>query len=469
MSGWDDVGRGPIGAGGGGRFLQIPENGSVVFRFLEGDPLTVWGHKISQDVGGEEVYQFIPGVARWGDDELILMLDDDYVQENSRRWPLQPVHHLRGIQIDPPGAEGEPVGDIVICAGGKQIFEPIKEVFEKFGDITRFDFILAKKGKGRQTKYTVSLAPEHAKISKATMRELIEEMESDPAIDYRNVFQIPTSAKQQQQMFEAAGFDIEYDPAAELAAAMDLDEAYQVRMPSPGGKYPGKSMRELMVIDMGYLQWVALNYTSDDRVAAAARVVVENAEKSPKVGKGKIKGAIEGSTEDTRSPGQKARGARRAGYVDPEAEDEEYADEEDDEAPSPRRRGRPAPAAEDGEDEEDAPPPPRRRRREPEPEEDEEDSDDEDVDDEDEEPAPRRRKGAQAEAAPKRGDLVVRINECFGAIPIYEDSAAVARVVKKHGGGKTRVRDLDIEQLQSLAEALEAERAEVEKPKKRKR
>lgn len=462
MGGWDDVGKGPIGQGGGGRFLQIPEGGSVIFRFLETEPLTVWGHKVSQVVDDEEVYQFIPGVARWEGGELILMLDDDYVQENSRRWPLQPVHHLRGIQID----KGEPVGDIVICPGGKQIYEPIKEVHEKYGDITRFDFIIKKSGKGRQTKYTVTLAPEHAKLSKNDMVALIEEMEADPAIKYENVFQIPGSAKEQQRMFEAAGFDIEYDPAAALAEVMDLDEAYQVRMPTTGGKFPGKSMRELMVIDMGYLQWVALNYTSDDRVAAAARVVVENAESTPKVGKGGAKGAIKGSTEDTRSAGQKARDAKRAARAAPVEEDEN-----DEEEPAPRRRGRAAPVEDD---EEDEPAPPRRRRRDPEPEPEDDDDEDEGEDDDDsdedepeEEQAPRRRRGAEAAPAPKRGDLVVRINECLGAIPKYEDSAAVARVVKKYGGGKTRVRDLDMDQLASLAEALEAERSAEEKPAKR--
>lgn len=274
---WNDLDKGPMGQESS-RFLSIPTDETITVRALDEEPFTVWQHRVSQMVGGQEQYRTIPATGS---------LDDNFVQKNTDRYPAQPNFNLRVIRIE----DGEPIGDIQILSGGKQIFKPMRDVAERHGSITRFDFDIRKTGKGRDTSYSVMLAASHAELV-GVWDDLQEEKEGDFALQWENVFYVPTE-EQQQRLFEEAGFDVSYDPAEKLVQEMSVEEALVVRMPSKGGKYPSKTMRELVTIDLGYLQWVANKYQSDDTVTAAARLVTRNLSDIGKIGGAKPAQSLE--------------------------------------------------------------------------------------------------------------------------------------------------------------------------------
>lgn len=402
--GWADVKKGPIRDGGGGRFFQWQDGETKVLRILDDEPETVWAHKVSQTTDGEESYKTIPATPD---------LDENWIQRNSKRWPASPVHNVRAIQIQ----DGDPVGDIGIVQGGKMIFEPIADHFEQYGTVNDVDFAITRKGTGKNTKWSVQLAKKHAEIPEQDWDSLIDEMNADEALQWDAVFVIPQDGDEQRKMFEDAGFSIDYDPAEDIAAEMDVEEAMRVRMPEKGqGKYPGKSMGELVIIDLGYVQWVAGNYTSDDNIAAAARVVTRNLDEVRKLNPGR-KAALKGGDGDRRSAGQRARDERRGNARS--VEELEVVDAED----------------EDGEDQR---------------------------------PAPRTagRRAAGKAAQPDRGPLVTEINDLLGSLPQYEDAATLTRLVKRHSGGKTRMRDMDVEQLGTMLDDLREEAMQPENPGK---
>jgi hypothetical protein len=274
--GWNDVNKGALGQSSG-RFLSLTDGETKTIRLLDEEPESAYVHKISQIVNGQEVFRSIPATVD---------LDDNFIQNNSNRWPATPTHGMRCIEIQ----DGEAVGDIMVLTGGRQIYGDLKLLFDRYGDLRQFDIDIHREGEGRDTKYSVTLAPKHAEIN---LEELIEEIEQDPALQWDAVFP-KINGEQQQRMLSDANLDIGYDPAEDLAAEMAIEEALSTRMST--GKYEGKQMRELMVVDIGYLNWVADKFTSDDSVAAAARVVVRNMEQiqAPKTKTSTPKAAPEG-------------------------------------------------------------------------------------------------------------------------------------------------------------------------------
>jgi hypothetical protein len=56
----------------------------------------------------------------------------------------------------------------------------------------------------------------------------------------------------------------------------------------------------------------------------------------------------------------------------------------------------------------------------------------------------------KAEDSKKRGELLEEVQGYFEAMPRFEDVAEMVNVIKKHGGGKTRLKDLTVAQLDTL-------------------
>jgi hypothetical protein len=301
--GWNDVNKGALGQSSG-RFLSLTDGETKTIRLLDEEPESAYVHKISQIVNGQEVFRSIPATVD---------LDDNFIQNNSNRWPATPTHGMRCIEIQ----DGEAVGDIMVLTGGRQIYGDLKLLFDRYGDLRQFDIDIHREGEGRDTKYSVTLAPKHAEIN---LEELIEEIEQDPALQWDAVFP-KINGEQQQRMLSDANLDIGYDPAEDLAAEMAIEEALSTRMST--GKYEGKQMRELMVVDIGYLNWVADKFTSDDSVAAAARVVVRNMEQiaQPKakagLGTGKAAPASAAAKPAGKRSGSKASTPKAAPDGDP--------------------------------------------------------------------------------------------------------------------------------------------------------
>lgn len=396
--GWDALNDGQLGQNGG-RFFRWPEKEGQVttVRFLDEEPFSNWVHKVSQtvEIDGKErdVFRTIPATAD---------LDDNYVQHLCNgRWAGQRQHHLRCIQI----VDGEPIGDVMVLSGGKQIMEPIFMVCLRYGSITGYDFDISREGKGKATKYTVALAPEHAQIDDDLWNDLIAERD-EKELAWENLFEVPTG-EQQEQMFLGAGFDPDYDPAAIIAESMEIDEALALRM--PGGKYKDKSLRDLVVIDLGYLQWVSDKYTSNDSIQAGARVILDNMDEV-KAALGNRQ-AAPSSRQVAAPPRGRGTTGRSTGTTSETETDEDGAEPDPTSAPSAASRAassRPARSAAS--------------------------------------PTP----AASADAASLRKEVDALLSDN----PQYEDAASVAALVKKFSGGKPRLRDMTAEQLTSLRDHL---------------
>jgi hypothetical protein len=179
-------------------------------------------------------------------------------------------------------------------------------------------------------------------------------LEADEALaDWSAIFPEVTG-EEQKKMITEAGFNIEHDPAAALAASMSYDDAKEVTLTF--GKYKGKKVGEIVIIDSSWLGWAAENVTSNDTIAAACRVAVENMKQV--------------------SSGQSVAPAKL--------------------------------------------------------------------------PAAKAEKPAAEKSSANREKLLEAVNDIFEQDPRFEDIEAMVSLVKKHSGGKTRVKDLTGPQLESL-------------------
>lgn len=265
---WGDVDK-KQGSGNAGRFVQVPESGTVRLRVLDEEPYTTRVHKISQMVRKgdkvEEVFRSIPATEN-PDDNFIL-------KNNPKRYPEQSLHNLRVAEFkkDKDGKDTDEF-EYKILQGGPAIFKPLRELFTQHGHLNQFDITISKKGKGRETEYTVSAAPFSKNIN---VVEATQKLFADVSWSWENIF-LPVTSADQQKAIQEAGFDIAYDPAAQIAANMTLEQAQNVKftMGKYGQKGSEKTVGEVMIIDAGYLQWAADNITSNDQLAAACRVML---------------------------------------------------------------------------------------------------------------------------------------------------------------------------------------------------
>lgn len=430
---------------GDSRFLSIEAGETVTLRILDEIPYTHFVHHVSQQVDGEEVFRSVPQTAD---------PDDDYIDAHTNRYPAKPRHCLRVVLFDD---DGEPQG-IRILEGGTQIFSPLKEMYEKHDTVTEYDVNVTRKGKGRETSYMVTASPRSYDLDVEEWQEKLEEDEWD----WDRLFP-PITPEDQKKMIDEAKIDITYDPAAELAAVMDVDEALDVHFGF--GKYgpdnyppKGLPVGEVLEIDAGYITWAAENVTSDDTLAAACRVTVDNLDQ---ISSGAPKEKLKGKT----SKPKEKKSAKKKKAPEPEPEPEE--DEEESEGPTrddwsmkasvedylarwygkngkkvalalaileseglewDAESNEAVPIGEAGEPEED---------EEEEPEEDDEEEVEED-DDED----------------MSREDLQDEIMTIFQEIPKFEDPMEIIKIVKKYGDGSKKLRDLSMEQLRKLYMAL---------------
>lgn len=253
---WGDIDKRNPGSGIDlGRFLKFEDGKSVTVRVIDAEPHMSYVHKITQVVDGKEVFRSIPATEN---------LDDDYISKNTNRWPAEPVFAMRVKAY----LEGGP--EIKVLQGGKQIFKQIKKLFEEYGDVNTYDLTISRTGEGKETEYFVSAAP-RAKENDLDIEALRAEVAEDESLDWVNLY--PTfTPEQQQKALTDAGFDVTYDPALKLMDSMDVDAAKKIVVPF--GKYKDKTLGEIMVIDSGYLKFIAEKVTTNDTVAAAGRVLV---------------------------------------------------------------------------------------------------------------------------------------------------------------------------------------------------
>lgn len=265
---WSDVDE-KRGGGGGGRFVTIEDGKPVMLRILDEEPHTIRVHKIGQPIKKgdkiEEVYRTIPATAS---------PDENYIlQHNGKRYPDVPVFNMRCYEYkrDDKGALTTD-GELKILQGGPGIFKQLQTIYSQFGHLNAFDIVISRKGKGRDTEYTVSASPKAQNID---VNALVTKVMQDPGMQWENIFPPVTRADQIKAITEA-GFDISYDPAAKLLESLSWEKASEVKMGF--GKYKDKTVGELLVIDAGYLTWAAENVTSNDLVAAACRLACKRME-----------------------------------------------------------------------------------------------------------------------------------------------------------------------------------------------
>lgn len=356
---WSDVDK-KTGGANAGRFIQFPEGDgtSIKFRVLDDEPYTTRVHKISQVVKKgdktEEVFRSIPATAN-PDENFIL-------KSNPKRYPDVAQFNLRVHEFKV--VEGKHVvdGEVKILQGGPGIFKPMRGLFNEFGHLNKFDIVVTRKGKGRDTEYTVSAAPFSLPLDVVAATQ---KMLADPAWSWDNIF-VPVTAAEQQKILIEAGFDVMYDPAAKIAESMTLDQARAAQITF--GKYKGKTAGEVQIIDSGYLQWAADNITSNDIVQAACRVLMGGVA----VAAAKVMPVQQQLPPSTPTP--------QTAPV----------------APTPA----PAPAA--------------------------------------------------TEDKTKRSELTEALSDAFESDPKFADMSVMVELVKKHGGGKSRLKDLTVAQLTSL-------------------
>ena len=74
-------------------------------------------------------------------------------------------------------------------------------------------------------------------------------------------------------------YSVAGEPASETPAAepeeSPLEKAY--KMPCPLSKFPGKTLKDLIVLDANALKWIAQKYTNDPEIAAGAKLICEYA------------------------------------------------------------------------------------------------------------------------------------------------------------------------------------------------
>lgn len=425
------------------RFLTIEDGDTIVFRCLDEVPATVHVHYVSQEVNGENVFRSIPAT----DDP-----DDDYIDQMSNRYPAKPRHVMRVLVYDD---EGEPDG-VKALIGGVTIFRPMKKMAQQYGDIREFDIVLSRDGEGLDTEYTVTSAPKSHDID---VEEWIAEMEDDADWNLDSLFPSVT-AEEQKRIIDEAGIDITYDPVQELVESMEPEEAANVRFGF--GKYgpdhypKGMKVGEVMEIDSGYVIWAADKVTSNDLVAAACRVVVDNfdaLDTGPDPDQKKLKKGKKKKAKETSSKKKTKKKAKKA----PEPEPEE---ETDDDAPTREDwtsklsiedylarwypKGNKVDLALAILEAEGNPYQPDDEEAEEEPEEDDEDVEEEHDEEEEHEDSDDL----------DDDDLLGAVVDIFTSDPRFENPTDIVKVVKKHGDGVSKIRDLDSDQLRSLYEDI---------------
>lgn len=432
--GWNDVDR----KTGGGRYLSLEDGETKRVRILDEEPHTILLHKISQNVDGEEVFITVPAT---------LKADDDFVNAATNRYPPVPQHNLRVLVYD---EDGDP-DQIMVLSGGVQIFRPLKAFYQRYGDVREFDIEITRDGEKRDTKYSVTMCPKSHEID---LDEWSEKLSEDESLAWDTLFP-PITAEEQEKMIDEAGIDITYDPVLEIMEDMDIDEALGTRLTF--GKYgpdkfppKGKTIGEVLAIDSGWLEWAAENVTSDDTVAAAARMAVQHMgeiEAGTKKGRKALpKGKkVEEAQTPPRSSKSAGKGKKAAPVADPEPEDENDASDElealMDEWPLKK---------DPGDYLRDFPKGPQAKlakqivalRG-------------EDDDEPDEEEAPKskaRAKGKKGEV--DRDALIKDINKAFDASDRFSEAMEIVDVIKKHGNGKTKIKDLTVPEMQALLEEI---------------
>lgn len=367
---WADVDR----KTGGGRYFSLEDGETKRIRLLDEEPHTVLIHKISQIVDDEEVFITVPATPK---------ADDDFINQHTNRYPAVAQHNMRCVVFND---DGEPEA-VQVLGGGVQIFRPLKTFYQRYGDLRDIDIEISREGEGRQTQYHVTTAPNTIEID---IDEWIEEMEGDEALSWDTLFP-PITPEEQEKMIDEVGIDITYDPVIEIMEEMELDEALETHI-SFGkygpDKYPpkGKTIGEIFAIDSGYLEWVAEKATSDDTIAAAARIAVEHAGEieRPK----KAKKAVSSGTKKSKKSGSGTK-AKSGSKTTKKA-----------------KKSRSKKAKKKADDE------------------------------------------------PSRDELISEINAAFDESDEYTEAMEIVEVIKKHGNGKTKIKDLTIEEMQSLLEDL---------------
>lgn len=358
--GWSDVDR----KGGGGRYLSLEDGETRRVRILDEEPHTILLHKISQVVDDEDVFITVPATPK---------ADDDYVNQKTKRYPALPQHNLRVLVFDD---NGDPES-IQVLAGGVQIFRPLKQFHQRYGDVRQFDVEISRDGEGLKTKYSVTMVPDSYEVD---LDEWLEELESDDALQWETLFP-PITAEEQEKMIDEAGIDIEYDPVLEIMEEMDVEEALATRLTfgkyGPD-KYPpkGKTIGEVLAIDSGWMEWAAENVTSDDTIAAAARIAVQHM------------GEVEAPKAKKKvSSGSKSKKGTKASSKKTKAKG-------------------------------------------------------------------KGKKGAE-EGSESRDSLISRINAAFDQNEEFTEAMEIVEVIKKHGNGKTKIKDLTVDEMESLLAELE--------------
>lgn len=425
MSGWAEVDK-PRGSL---IFLSLEDGETKRIRILDEEPYTAYVHKISQMVDNEDVFLTVPATEA---------PDDDFINANTKRYPTTAVHCLRVAVYDEKGE----VEGVKVLQGGIQIFRPLKQFWSRYGDIRKFDVEITRNGTKRDTEYQVTLAPDSNDID---LDEWTEHAQTDESLDWGVLFP-PITPEDQQKMLERAKIDITYDPAEEIAAEMEVDEALSMycTLNKYGPKaYPpkGKTIGEILVIDAGYVEWIAENVTSDDTLAAAARVAVRHMNGELESGGSKKQLPKPSPARKTATPPKAP--AKSAGTKGKATEAQDDTGEEGQQPEwtlrmSPEEylekfpKGPKAALARQLSGAEE--PAPAR-------------------------PAPARSTPAkQAKPAGKSGErdsLISRANAAFESNPEYAEASDIVEVIKKHGNGKTRIKDLTDAQLEALVEEVE--------------
>ena len=446
--GWDQIDK--PREGGDSRFVACADGESVTLRIIDMVPGSFRVHQIStKNDQGEEIFRSIQETPK---------PDDDYIDQNTNRFPAIDRHAIRCVVYD---EDDEPEA-LKVLVGGVQIFKQLRSLFEKFGDITEFDIVLSREGKARDTTWSVSAAPQSNDID---IEEWVETMEGDDQWNFDNLFP-PITPEQQQKIIEEAGIDITYDPVLELLEEMTLEEASKTRLSfgkygpeKMGGK--GKTVGQIWKIDQGWIIWAANNVTSNDQVAAACRFMVDNTdavEKGSKTTKEITDGASKkgsGKKAKKDKKGKKSKKEEESKALEPDEEEEVEEDDSEDEASRDDWTGKGTPEnylarwfGKGGNEEktnlaiailksEGTTWPP----EDEEPEDDPDDEEPEDPDDDTEYVDPDNMDA---------DELRDTIMEVFSDEEEYEEPQNIVSVVKKFGKGKSRLRDLKEKQLRKL-------------------
>lgn len=389
---WGDVEKGNKQGGSGviGRFVSFKDKERVLLRVLDEQPHTIQMHKVSMEVNGENKFRTIQATES---------PDDNYILATAgNRFPAVSQYNIRAYEYDEDHEDG---GEVRILQGGVQIFKALKKLFDDFGHLNQFDIVISKEGTGRDTEYTVSAAPRSRELD---VEAITAAMLEDEALAWENVYS-PITGEEQRQILEDAEIDITYDPVAALASGMEFDHAKGQTFTF--GKYKGKTVQEMLVIDAGYVDWAGKNVTSNDALAAACRVAADHVRQ---LGDGNVKKGAKllasGSAPAPAAAPAPARTAKAAGTA---SEPQKKAAAPAPAAAPPKAATKPAAAA------------------------------------------------AQKPAAnnEEHTNLVKEITAVFNNDDRFGDAQEIVAVVKKHGNGKTRVRDLNVEQLTALKADIE--------------